>query len=180
MEKRDNVRRMYELLENFLDDSLSAEEQNELADILEHSEKARTSAAQFLRLEGGLVNLGRLGQITAEELREKERVPSRRAAHVPASSRRMRVKQQRKRIWSIWIAVAACLVIAGGVYLYNIYQVSQIPGLIKAKLIEAKGGVIVERNGKRIRAQEGMEIISGDSIKTEAEGQAILKYDIAV
>ncbi|MFC1479102.1 FecR domain-containing protein [Planctomycetota bacterium] len=180
MPDKEIITRMELLLENFLDDSLSSTEQNELADILEHSEEARTSAAQFIRMEGGLVNLGRLGQIEAEDLKDAakqlKRISSRRAAAVPASSRRRAAKRKSKRMWSVWIAAAACLVIAAGAYLYNIYQMSQISGLIKAELIEMRGNVLIERSGDSIKAQKGMEILSGDNIKTETEGKAVIQY----
>ncbi|MFC1479505.1 FecR domain-containing protein [Planctomycetota bacterium] len=169
------------LIELFVDDSLSKEQAQELLSLIRDDAEFKREFAQSLRIKGLIESLDSAdGSMDAVETivmnalgpaETKNRFESR-------IMKRLGTKKiSRKKWWMpLAAALAACLVIAAGAYLYNLHQMSQIPGLIKAKFTEVQGDVNIERGEKSLPARKGMEIISGDSIKTGNDGKASVKY----
>ncbi|MFC1479471.1 LamG-like jellyroll fold domain-containing protein, partial [Planctomycetota bacterium] len=77
----------------------------------------------------------------------------------------------------IWLSLAACLVIVAGAYFYNLHQMTETGEVIRAKLSEIHGDVIIERGNNEIHAQDNEGLFSGDIIKTDKSEEAKVKYD---
>lgn len=145
MQNKQSITRMYVLLERFIDSSLSAEEQNELADILNRSGEARSAAARFLRLEGGLVNLGKLGQIAKEQYVDSSRI------HAEHGSSRRKSVYRRKRMWGIRIAAVLAITAAVALYFTVFYRSPSASGHN-----ELEKALVLVQDFKNLRKREAL------------------------
>ena len=171
---RKEQNRCAELMDGFFDNRLSSEEKRELGEIIASDpEKARTFALHA-QLDCSLYNAGAFDEALtrggASVFNEKS-YSSRRKAAVSGKRRFPRI---------IWISFAACLIIMAGAYFYNIYQMQQIPRLIKARIMERQGKVLIERQGREtiidLIDDREMEIHAGDVIQTGPQAHAVIQY----
>ena len=185
--------RYHTLLSCFLDETITDEQLENLRSILDDSDEALTHFRKQIFLAELLsqeFNPGRSGSSFIHSMRMKKEYQKdasrfmrqfrQKANEQRPSARKPQQRKARRRLPIIWISIAGCLIIMAGAYFYNIYQMRQIPGLIKARIIERQGKVKIKREGSKeiidlINDRE-MEIHAGDVIETGPQAYAVIQY----
>ncbi|MFC1479095.1 FecR domain-containing protein [Planctomycetota bacterium] len=165
------MERLRELLLKWDEGIISRDEAEELKTLLQDPENRREMVEELFLT----------GEIS-EFLKEEKSIPekSKFSEEVSVTSSGRILRQQRKSgKWKpgiVWASAAACLVIAAGAFLYNLYEAGRTDELIHAKLIEIKGGITINRDGNRIPGAESTELYSGDRIETGKGARVNVKY----
>ncbi|MFH1023801.1 MAG: FecR domain-containing protein [Planctomycetota bacterium] len=77
-----------------------------------------------------------------------------------------RVSPKRRRSPAVWMSIAASLAIIVGSAIFVPWRARQAPERVRAVLAATVSGAAVEREGKRIPAEEGMVLLVGDAVVT--------------
>ena len=163
------MKRLRELLLKWDEGCISGDEAQELKTLLQHPEQRREMVEEFL-LTGEITEFLREEKTISETSEYKQNT-------LKTSSRRI-VRTHKRKKWKpriVWITAAACLLIAAGAFLYNVYEMGK-GTLIKAKLVKMKGTITIDRGGDNIPASEHTLLFSGDRIETGNKAEAHVIY----
>lgn len=182
------MNRFEELTEKYLEKIITQEEAETLAEMVHRDPDLCQRFIELARLDGMLYarsvsesNKDAMAERVQQCLRSDI---SRKAAGQNVLKRIRNIQEIRNRRARfpriIWISLAACLMVMAGAYFYNIYQMKQIPELIKARIIERQGKVKIRRKGNEkiidLIDDRDMEIHAGDVIHTGPHARAVIKY----
>ncbi len=162
------MERLRDLLLKWDEGSISAEEAEELKALLEQPGYRREMVEEFLLT-------GEIG----EYLKEEKSVPAASARAVASRPRiiRPRSTRARRKAGIVWAAVAACLLIAAGIFLHYDRLTETKGGPINARLADVSGGVVIHREGGSIPGADGAVLYSGDRILTDKGSAAKVRYE---
>ena len=172
------------VIERLIDGSVTEEECSSFETAVKNNDDFADEAADILRIHGLITSAAdRDSECRELALRVDNAIGSREKFNTFESRVMQRVRQTEKTGYItfgmkniVWISFAACLAVMAGAYLFNLYQMSQIPALIKARIMERQGKVLLERQGRELIIEQNMDIHAGDVIRTGSQARAVLQY----
>ncbi|MFC1479465.1 hypothetical protein ACFL6F_02610 [Planctomycetota bacterium] len=154
------------LVERFIEGSLTEEEYYSFINEIKNDDLFTEQAAEILRMQGLLHSAADKDSLCEELTRRVDTAIGPEHEFKTFDSRVMnRIRSARRRKRSIFssivsFSIAACLMIAVGAYLFNLWQMSQTAKLIRARFVEVSGDVTIERNGKSIPAGAETDLLT--------------------
>jgi hypothetical protein len=161
------MERLRDLLLRWDEGNITAEEAGELKELLRQSENRREMVEEFLLT-------GEIG----EYLKEEKSVPAASPRARASSPRivRTRRRRARRRPGIVWAPIAACLLIAAGIFLQYARRTETAGGPINAGLADVRGRITINRGGRRIPGTDGTVLYSGDRLEAAKGSSAKVEY----
>jgi ferric-dicitrate binding protein FerR (iron transport regulator) len=156
--------RLEQLLDAYLDNALDDVGHAQLEDLLRASPENRKRFWEETHLHAALRSVARESQaIIAAQINQA--APARRLVTPKTSTRGS---------WK-WLAMAACLVIAAGVWFFQAQHSVKTRSVLATVIASDREAVLV-RQGETLALQPGVEVLEQDRIRASESGTTVLQY----